>query len=90
MATVSSSGLVTVQLRNITQTWDLLLTKLTIDANEKKSTTAATAYKIDTTGNDVVLAGDEIAVDLDTAGTGAAGLLLNLWFARTPLAPVVP
>jgi hypothetical protein len=44
--------------------------KLSIDANEKTSTTAATATSI----SDSALADDaEITIDIDTAGTGAKG-----------------
>jgi hypothetical protein len=53
-------------------------TTLTIDANEKTSTTAATAAVI----SDSALADDaEMTVDIDTAGTGAKGL--KLWLIGT-------
>ena len=49
--------------------------KLSIDANEKTSTTAATATSI----SDSALADDaEITVDIDTAGTGAKGAKVYL------------
>lgn len=79
VTTVSSSGLPTVQIRNITQTADMLTTKVTIDASEFTSYTAATAAVIDT-GNDDVATGDLIAVDVDVAGTGAKGLGVILTF----------
>jgi hypothetical protein len=79
VTTVSSSGLPTVQIRNITQTADMLTTKVTIDASEFTSLTAATAAVIDT-GNDDVASGDLIAIDVDVAGTGAKGLIVNLTF----------
>jgi len=68
LTTASSSGI---------PTWDIneggttvISTKLTIDANEKTSTTAAVAAVI----SDSALADDaEITIDIDTAGTGAAG-----------------
>ncbi len=48
----------------------ILGTKLSIDANEKTSTTAASAATI----TDTALADDaEITIDIDTAGTGAKG-----------------
>jgi hypothetical protein len=48
----------------------ILGTKLSIDANEKTSTTAASAATI----TDSALADDaEITIDIDTAGTGAKG-----------------
>jgi hypothetical protein len=81
VTTVSSSGLVTVQIRNITQAnADMLSTKITIDANEKDSKTAATQAVINLTVDDV-LWGDQIAVDVDVAGTGAKGLAVRLAFA---------
>lgn len=53
----------------------ILLTKLSIDANEKTSVTAATAAVI----SDTALADDaEITVDCDTAGTGARGAKVYL------------
>ena len=79
VTTVSSSGLPTVQIRNITQTADMLTTKITIDASEFTSYTAATAPVIDT-GNDDVATGDLIAIDVDVAGTGAKGLGVILTF----------
>jgi hypothetical protein len=80
VTTVSSSGLPTVQLRNITQTADMLSTRITIDVSEFTSYTAAAAPVIDT-GNDDVATGDLIAVDVDVAGTGAKGLGVILVFS---------
>lgn len=79
VTTVSSSGLPTVQIRNVTQTADMLTTKITIDVSEFTSYTAAAAPVIDT-GNDDVATGDLIAVDVDVAGTGAKGLGVILTF----------
>ncbi len=80
VSTVSSSGAPTIQIRNVTQAADMLTTKITIDANENTSYTAATAPVIDT-ANDDVATGDLIAVDCDVAGTGAKGLIVYLEFA---------
>lgn len=80
VTTVSSSGIVTVQIRNVTDSQDMLSTKLTIDASEFSSDTAAAAAVIDTAHDDVAT-GDRIAVDIDVAGTGAKGLGLVLTFA---------
>ena len=79
VTTVSSSGTPTVQIRNITQTSDMLTTKITIDASEFTSYTATTAPVIDT-GNDDVAVANLIAVDVDVAGTGAKGLGVILTF----------
>jgi len=79
VTTVSSSGLPTVQIRNVTQAVDMLSTKVTIDASEKSSRTATTPAVIDT-ANDDVADGDQIAIDVDVAGTGARGLGVILRF----------
>lgn len=58
----------------------ILSTKLTIDANEFTSTTAATAAVI----SDSSLADDaQITIDVDVAGTGAAGAKITLIGTRT-------
>lgn len=69
LSTASSSGTPTVDINEGGST--ILSTKLTIDANEKTSTTAATAAVV----SDTALADDaEITIDIDVAGTGAQGL----------------
>lgn len=77
--TVSSSGLPTIQIRNVTDSADMLSTRITIDATEFSSYTATTAPVIDTTKDDVAT-GDRIAVDVDVAGTGTKGLDVILTF----------
>lgn len=77
LGTYSSSGVVTVDINE--GGVSILSTKLTIDAGEKTSTTAATPAVLSDTG----LADDaEITVDIDTAGTGASGLKVTLLGAR--------
>jgi methyl coenzyme M reductase subunit C len=67
--TASSSGIPTVDINESGTT--ILSTKLTIDASEKTSTTAAVPAVI----SDAALADDaEITIDIDVAGTGAKGL----------------
>ena len=69
LSTASSSGTPTVDINDGGTT--ILSTKLTIDANELTSTTAATAAVV----SDTALADDaEITIDIDVAGTGAKGL----------------
>lgn len=80
VTTVSSSGLPTVQIRNVTQAADMLSTRITIDVSEFTSYTATAGPAIDT-GNDDVATGDLIAVDVDVAGTGAKGLGVILTFS---------
>lgn len=78
LTTASSSGIPTVDINEGGTT--ILSTKLTIDASEKTSTTAATAAVI----SDATLADDaEITVDIDVAGTGAKGLKVYLIGTRT-------
>lgn len=79
VTTVSTSGAPTVQIANVTQGADMLTTKITIDANEKDTSTAATAAVIDT-NNDDVATGDELRIDIDVAGTGAKGLIVEMKF----------
>lgn len=69
LTTASSSGIPTVDINETGVT--IISTKLTIDATEKTSTTAATAPVI----SDSAIADDaEMTIDIDVAGTGAAGL----------------
>lgn len=80
VTTVSSGGDPTIQIANVTQAADMLSTKITIDAGEKDSKDATTPAVIDT-GNDDVATGDELRIDIDVAGTGAKGLIVDLTFA---------
>ena len=79
VTTVSSSGLPTIQIANVTDAVDLLSTKLTIDANEKDSKDATNAAVIDTSVDDMAT-GDELRIDVDIAGTGAKGLIVEMTF----------
>jgi hypothetical protein len=75
---VSGSTLTTVDINE--SGTSILSTKLTIDANELTSTTAATAAVL----SDTTIADDaEISVDIDGAGTGAKGLKVTLYYKRT-------
>lgn len=83
VTTVATGGtLVTVQIRNVTDSVDMLSTRITIDASEFTSYTAATPRVIDTTKDDVVT-GDLIAIDVDAVGntTRGKGLGVILRFA---------
>lgn len=79
LTTSSSSGIPTIQIANATDSVDMLSTKLTIDASETDSSTAATAAVIDTTHDDVAT-GDMLRIDIDVAGTGAKGLIVEMQF----------
>lgn len=77
LTTVSSSGTVTVDINE--SGTSVLSTKLTIDASELTSETAAAAAVI----SDSALADDaEMTIDIDGAGTGAAGL--KVWLIVVP------
>lgn len=92
VTTVSSSGVVTVQVHNLTNADDLLTTKTTIDANERTSYTAATPHALDTSGTpptNRVSRGDVLRIDVDTAGTGAKGLEVLLEFGP-PILKLTP
>lgn len=80
VSTPSSSGVVTVRPRNETQGTDMLTTQITIDAGETNSFTAAVPPVINTGADDVDVA-DFIGINVDTAGTGAKGLGVDLTFA---------
>jgi hypothetical protein len=81
VTTVSSSGLPTVQIKNVTQgNVNMLTTPITIDVGETTSYTAATPPVIDT-ANDDVATGDLVTVNVPTNGTGAKGLGVILRFA---------
>jgi hypothetical protein len=74
LSTASTSGVVTVDV-NEGGTSILGASKLSIDANETTSSTAATPADL----SDTTLADDaEITIDIDAAGTGAKGLKVTL------------
>lgn len=78
LTTVSSSGLPTVDINEAGTT--IISTKITIDANELTSTTAATPAVI----SDSALADDaQMTIDIDVAGTGATGLKVYIIGHRT-------
>lgn len=79
-STSSGSGTPTIQIRNVTQTADMLSTRITIDVGEYTSYTAATPPVIDT-ANDDVATGDLIAIDVDVAGNTTKGLGVILIFS---------
>lgn len=76
--TVSSSGVPTVDINEGGTT--ILSTKLTIDASEKTSATAAAAAVISDAS---IAANAEIGFDIDVAGTGAKGLKVFIQGYRT-------
>lgn len=73
LTTASTSGAVTVDINKGGSS--ILSTKLTIDQDEKTSTTAATPAVISDTS---VSDDDEFTIDVDGAGSGAAGLKVTI------------
>lgn len=85
-STVSSSGAPAVQIRRSRRASattrsdaDMLSTAITIDQSEFDTVDAATPAVVNGS-NDDVQTGDMIYVDIDTAGTGCKGLVVNLTF----------
>lgn len=78
VTTASTSGLPTFDINK--GGTSILSTKLTIDANEKTSTTATTEAVI----SDSSLADDaEITFDVDNIGTGTTGPKITMYLTRT-------
>jgi len=79
--TAGTTGTTDIQIRNVTDSVDMLSTKLTIDSTETTSATAAKAAVIDGT-KDGVATNDILAIDIDaTSTTKAKGLIVRLSFA---------
>ena len=78
--TAGTTGTLDIQIRNVTDSVDMLSTKLTIDSAETGSDTAATPAVIDVTKDDVVT-NDLIAIDIDAVQTTPSkGLIVTLEF----------
>jgi len=79
--TAGTTNTTDIQIRNVTDSADMLSTKMTIDSGEMSTSTAATPAVIDTSHDDVVT-NDLIAVDIDAVSTTPAkGLIVRLRFA---------
>ena len=77
LSTASTSGNPAIDINK--NGVSIFSTTLTIDANEKTSVTAATAAVLSTTS---IADDDEITMDIDTAGTGAKGLKVTLYYRK--------
>lgn len=78
--TAGTTNTMDIQIRNVTDSQDMLSTKITIDSTENSSATAATAAVINTSYDDVAT-NDVLAVDVDAVHTTAAkGLYVTLEF----------
>lgn len=81
VVTAGTTNTTDIQIANVTDSVDMLSTKLTIDSGETSSATAATAAVIDTTKDDVVT-NDLLRIDVDAVSTTPAkGLIVRLRFA---------
>jgi hypothetical protein len=78
LSTTSSSGNPTVDIDK--NGVSIFSTLLSIDAGEKTSTTAATPAVLSTS---TFADDDEITMDISTAGTGAKGLKVTLYYRKT-------
>lgn len=79
--TAGTTNTTDIQIANVTDSVDMLSTKITIDSGETGSDTAATAAVIDTTKDDVAT-NDLLRIDVDAISTTAAkGLIITMGFA---------
>jgi len=77
--TVGTGGSITnVQIHNSTTSNDMLSTPITIDLNEKDSSTAATPHVIGV--NNGVSTGDVLRIDVDAVATNTLGLEVRMVF----------
>ena len=81
MRKAGGTGVPTLQLRNVTDSVDVLTTRVTIDSSETTSGTAATPPVIDTTHDDVATY-DIFAVDVDVAGTSTFDCVFYVGFTK--------
>ena len=84
--TAATSGVVAVQIANVTSGVDMLSSAriLEWDVTEKDTAdAAASSVAVISTGADGVVTGEEIRIDIDDAASGAKGLEVRLQF-RTP------
>ena len=80
VVTAGTTGTMDIQIANVTDTADLLSTKLTIDSAETDSSTAATPYVINAATDDVAT-NDLWRVDIDAVHTTPAkGLIVRIQF----------
>jgi len=79
--TAATSGVVTIDIYNLTDTADMLTSALTIDATEKDTVTAGSAAVINAAEDDVVTA-DELRIDVTAGASGASGLEVRLVFKK--------
>lgn len=74
----TGGSLTNIQIHNLTDAQDILSTPITIDLNEKDSSTAATPPVI--SGNNNVSTGDVLRIDVDAVATNTLGLEIRMVF----------
>jgi hypothetical protein len=77
VGTVSSSGIVRVNVKEAGTT--IFSTRISIDASEETSETAATAYALSDTS---IASNAKLTFDIDDAGTGAKNLQITLYHTK--------
>ncbi len=79
--TAGTTGDFDIQIRNATDTADMLSTVMQIETGETDTSTSAQPGTIDTSNDDVVTA-DKIEIDVDTvqSGTAPKGLTVTMGF----------
>jgi len=85
--TTAGAGVTTVQIRNVTQSVDMLLNPCEIDSGQFTSCNADEPMLVDQ-DNNIVDPCDLIAIDVDTAGDGAQGLGVILTFTGPTPSPI--
>ena len=83
--TAATSGVVAVQIANVTSAVDMLSAakKLEWDVTEKDTATAgAASTAVINTSTNGVASGEEIRVDIDAAASGAKGMEIRLTFKK--------
>ena len=74
----TGGSLTNIQIHNLTDAQDILSTPITIDLNEKDSSSAATPPVI--SGNNNVSTGDVLRIDVDAVATNTLGLEIRMVF----------
>jgi hypothetical protein len=77
----AGTGILTIQLRNVTDGVDVFSTKITVDSGETDSSTAAAPAVVDTAHDDVATA-DQFAIDVDVAGSNTFYAYVDIGFAK--------
>lgn len=83
VGTAGTTGASTIQIRNVSDSADMLSTKINIDSGQTGSDTSATAAVIDT-ANDDVINFKRLAIDIDSVSTTPPNgvLIVTLEFTR--------